>query len=132
FQVASSKFNQRYIYWQDKLHTVPTNPLALLRTPLLSPKAKLRLLAEPWIKPTSEDESVADFVRRRLGDEVLQSFVDPLATGIYAGDVEKLSVLSAFPKIKQLEISRGSIVKGFLAKIREKKSPTRLYSLSSG
>ncbi len=70
-----------------------TRLIPMLTTPLLSPTGKLRFLAERWVKPSnSKDESIGDFVRRRMGQQVLDRIVAPLAAGIYTGDVDLLSM----------------------------------------
>ena len=75
-----------------------TRLMPMLATPLLSPLGKLRFLAERWIKPRSQaevstdDESIGSFVRRRMGRQVLDRIVTPLAAGIYTGDIDRLSM----------------------------------------
>jgi oxygen-dependent protoporphyrinogen oxidase len=61
------------------------------------------------------DESIASFVRRRLGHEVLDYAVDPFISGIFAGDVETLSMAHAFPRVYALEREYGSLSKGLMA-----------------
>ena len=77
----------------------------MLTTPLLSPLGKLRFLCERWIgSPASDqDESVADFVRRRMGQEILDRLVGPLTAGIYTADVEKLSMQATMQPILEME-----------------------------
>ncbi len=95
---------------------LPRSPRELLRTPLLSPRARLRLLAEPFIHRAhrSTEESVAKFTRRRLGPEVLDYLVEPFVAGIFAGDPEQLSVRYAFPKLFELEQQYGSLFWGLI------------------
>ncbi len=85
----------------------------MLTTPLLSPIGKLRFLCERWIaaRPGSDDESVADFVRRRMGAEILDRLVGPLTAGIYTADVEKLSMLATMKTIAQMESEFGSLAR---------------------
>lgn len=110
--------SRRWVYMDGRLRALPASPPQLAGTDMLSWRAKLRLLAEPLSPraPQGTEESVADFVRRRLGDEVLRAFVAPLVTGIYAGDVEKLSLRAAFPKLAALE-DRGGIALGLAMKM---------------
>lgn len=112
--------NKRFIVRHGRPHTVPTGPLSALTTPLWSLAAKLRVLKEPWIKaaPADSEESVADFVRRRLGDELYRYAINPLVGGIYAGDPEKLSLRYAFPKLYALDQYDGGLIRGALAKMR--------------
>lgn len=89
----------------------PTRLLPMLRTPLLSPAGKLRLLAERWVprRTAPGDESIQSFVTRRLGRQVLQRIVQPLVGGIYTGDVAKLSMAATMPQFLQMERQHGSL-----------------------
>jgi protoporphyrinogen/coproporphyrinogen III oxidase len=111
---AAPAARNRYILRQGKLLALPLSPGAFLSTPLFSTLAKLRLLREPFIGRNREDidESVADFVRRRLGTEFLDRAINPFVAGVYAGDPEQLSVSAAFPKLHQLEQAHGSLILG--------------------
>ncbi|NNJ26759.1 protoporphyrinogen oxidase [Alienimonas chondri] len=84
-----------------------------LRSPTLTARHKLRLLTEPWRSRgpsgSEEDESIAAFVRRRLGQGVLERLAQPLAAGIYAGDAEKLSLAACLPQFAADERTRGRI-----------------------
>ena len=86
----------------------------MLTTPLFSTGAKLRLLREPFVGRCRDgvEESVAQFVERRLGREFLDRAIDPMVAGIYAGDPQALSVAHAFPRIKALEDEYGSLIRG--------------------
>jgi oxygen-dependent protoporphyrinogen oxidase len=133
-----------YIYFHHALHPVPMNPAALLQSKLLSTKAKFRLLREPFIARRREggEESLASFVRRRLGDEVLERLVAPFVSGVYAGDPEQLSVHASFARLAEFEAASGSIVNGAIKaaraaranKIKPARSlrPYRLCSFRSG
>ncbi|MEX0681765.1 MAG: protoporphyrinogen oxidase [Balneolales bacterium] len=111
---VSPDAKKRYVVRNGSMVAVPESPGKLVRTSLLSRHAKFRLLREPFIrrKRSSTDESVADFVRRRLGEEFLQWPVDALVGGIYAGDPEKLSIRHGFPRLAQLEEQHGSLLLG--------------------
>ncbi|RMG61370.1 MAG: protoporphyrinogen oxidase [Calditrichaeota bacterium] len=114
---------KRYVLRGGRLHPLPLSPLAFLTSPLFSWRAKFRLLREPWIKPAPPEveESVADFVRRRLGEEFLHYAVDPFVSGVYAGNPERLSLPVAFPKLHQLEQRYGSLIRGAVLGARERK-----------
>jgi oxygen-dependent protoporphyrinogen oxidase len=95
----------------------PTRLTSVLTTSLLSMSGKLRVLAEP-LQPTKKDESdesLAEFVRRRLGREFLDRIVQPLVGGIYTGDAEKLSVRATVPQVVAMERQYGSLLRGTLA-----------------
>ena len=86
-------------------------------------RAKLAVLREPFVAPRRDgkEESVAEFVVRRLGQEFLDHAIDALVAGVYAGDPYKLSVPQAFPKLGQLEARYGSLIKGQIFGARERK-----------
>lgn len=113
---------KRFIVRDGKLHAVPMNPIQAVTTTLWSFAGRLRVLREPFIGPAvNEDQSAADFVRRRLGEELYQYAINPLIGGIYAGDPEQLSLRYAFPKLYALEKNHGGLIRGGLAKMREAK-----------
>lgn len=87
-------------------------PIATTR--LLSPWGKLRLALERWVPPRREpgDESFAAFARRRLGREVFARLVQPLVSGIYTADPERLSMAAALPRFVELEGRYGSLTRG--------------------
>lgn len=91
----------------------PTRLLPFLLSPLFSWRAKLRMALEPLMPAGrgGEDESLADFARRRLGAEALESLVAPMLAGIFAGDPEKMSVKSTFPQLVEME-KRGGLARG--------------------
>jgi len=106
----------RLIYDRGRLVPAPMSPLALLRTPLLSTGGKLRLLAEPFIRRADAgDESVAEFIGRRLGKQVVEGLVGPFLTGVYAGDERELGAEAVFPALVEMERKSGSIVCGAIA-----------------
>ena len=100
---------RRFVVREGRLVALPTSLRAFVRTPLFSTRAKLRLLREPFMSraPLESEESVADFVVRRLGPEFLHYAVEPFVAGIYAGDPRQLSVAAAFPKLHALEQRYG-------------------------
>ncbi|WP_411282040.1 protoporphyrinogen oxidase [Gemmatimonas sp.] len=114
---ANPNANRRYIVRNGMLQSFPMTPPAMFGTRLFSLKAKLRVLLEPLVRTraTDADESVASFVRRRLGHEVLDYAVDPFISGIFAGDTETLSMMHAFPRVFDLERKYGSLSAGLMA-----------------
>jgi protoporphyrinogen/coproporphyrinogen III oxidase len=103
----------RYLVMRGKLRQVPLGP-ALLFSSLLSWSTKMRLLSEPFGRstPPADDESIAAFVRRKFGAELLDRLVAPMVAGIYAGDAERLSLRGAFPSLHEWETRFGSVVRG--------------------
>lgn len=99
----------------------PARFLPVLSSSILSPRGKLRLLAEPFLPRGSvADESVGRFVRRRFGREVLERLAQPLMGGIYGTDVELLSLGATMPKFLELERDHGSVTLGLRRKARAK------------
>jgi protoporphyrinogen/coproporphyrinogen III oxidase len=123
-RAASPDAQRRYIVKGGTPLAVPMSPVAMLRSPLLSLSAKLRVLREPFVarRTLSGDESVAAFITRRLGNEPLSWAVDPFVSGVYAGDPTQLSVSHAFPRLAALEREHGSLIRGMLAGARRARS----------
>jgi len=116
----------RYILVGGRLVPAPLAPPSLLTTPLFSAGTKWRLVTEILrrTQPPSEDESIAAFVRRKFGDELLDRLVAPFVSGVYAGDAERLSLRASFPKIHEFEAQYGSVLRGAM-KSRPEKGTTR-------
>jgi oxygen-dependent protoporphyrinogen oxidase len=113
----------RYVVRDKKPVAVPNSAGGFLTTPLFSLPAKLRVLAEPFIRraPNDVEESIAQFVQRRLGREFLDYAIDPLVAGIYAGNPQLLSVSQAFPKLHALEQRYRSLFLGQILGARARK-----------
>jgi protoporphyrinogen/coproporphyrinogen III oxidase len=96
----------------------PSRLMPLMTTPLISPMGKLRAALEPLIKVRKDpqDESVGDFVRRRLGKEVLDALAQPLIGGVYNADPDDLSVDACVPRFKEMERKYGSLLKAMAAR----------------
>ena len=117
------KAEARYVVRYRKPIEMPGSPLGFFTTHLFTAKAKLAVLREPFVPPRRDgkEESIAEFVVRRLGQEFLDHAIDALVAGVYAGDPYKLSVPQAFPKLAQLEARYGSLIKGQILGARERK-----------
>jgi oxygen-dependent protoporphyrinogen oxidase len=113
-QVAGDQASRRYVVRDDQLHPVPMSVSGFLNTDLLSWGGKLSLLLEPLRKPggVTDDEALSSFVTRRLGHEALTYLVNPMVAGIYAGDPNEMSALSAAEKFARWEREYGSVLKG--------------------
>lgn len=125
----------RYIWWDSQLRAVPRNVPQFLRSDLLSWFGKARLLFEPFVPRLEEEreETVTEFVRRRLGDEVLTRLIDPFVSGIYAGDPGQLGATAAFPKLTASERDTGSLLRAQLQAGRSgTQTVRRLCSFRSG
>lgn len=128
---------KRYLYRHEKLIPLPSNLWEICRTPWL-----LRMLWKPlwkeWSIPKGkqEDESVSEFAIRRLGVEIADTLIDPLVSGIYAGNSLNLSIKSCFPLLYQWEQEHGSLLRGaFVNKKKAESDPfirkIQQYSLFS-
>ncbi|OGX13928.1 MAG: protoporphyrinogen oxidase, partial [Nitrospirae bacterium RIFCSPLOWO2_12_FULL_63_8] len=102
----------------------PTRLGPFLRSGLLSWPGKLRLGAEIFVPRRREesDESMGGFFRRRLGREALERIIEPLMTGIYAGDAEQLSIQATFPRFPDMEREHGSLVRSMLGARRRQQA----------
>ncbi len=120
---SDPKAKNRYLVRGSKPVPLPDSAVKFFLSPLFTPAAKLRLLLEPFIprRRDGPEESVAEFVLRRLGREFLDRAIDPLVSGIYAGDPYRLSLPQAFPKLHALEQRYGSLIKGQILGARERK-----------
>jgi len=98
---AKATARRRYIQVKGNLHAVPVNPLDFIRTPLLPLKDKCSLIAGIFKKKISTDISIYDYVSQRFSPNIAQVLVDPFISGIYAGDIKRLHMASAFPKLKR-------------------------------
>lgn len=122
---TDERFRKTYVVRRGRLIRVPEGFVLLaparlwpvLRSTALSPRGRLRLALEPFIptRPPNGDESLASFVRRRLGAEVLERLAQPLAAGIYGADPERLSLGATMPRFLEMERRHGSVIRGLRA-----------------
>jgi oxygen-dependent protoporphyrinogen oxidase len=119
---ANAAAKKRYVVKNGSLHPLPMDLFALMKSRLWSWPGKLRLLKEPFVGRAKREETVGEFVRRRLGSEFLDYAVNPFVAGVYAGDPEQLSVQVAFPKLYALEERYGGLIKGMLLGRKERKA----------
>ncbi|MGH7897936.1 MAG: protoporphyrinogen oxidase [Candidatus Binatia bacterium] len=108
----------RFLYRDGRLHRVPTGPLELVSTGILSTRAKVGLLAEPLVPRRSAEgeESVREFVTRRLGAEIYDKVVAALLSGTFAGDGGRLAMRAVFPLLAEIEEEHGSVLLGLLVR----------------
>src|ERR1051325_1281745 len=100
---------------------IPTNVQSILKSRLVSWLGKARMGLD-FIQPAKAvdgDESLGTFVSRRLGREAYENLIEPLMSGIYAGDGDALSLASTFPYLRDLEIKYGSLARGALQMRRQ-------------
>ncbi|RJR14828.1 MAG: protoporphyrinogen oxidase [Nitrospiraceae bacterium] len=129
---SNENSKKRYIFLNEKLNALPESPPAFIKSDLLSWGGKLRMLLEYIAPKGPDDETVADFIIRRLGKEALEKLIDPMCSGIYAGDPYRMSIKSCFPRIKELEQQYGGLLKALLKIRKEKKKEAIVRSQESG
>lgn len=122
------------IYWKGKLHNlpegivlmVPTMIVPMMLSSLMSPIGKLRVGLELLIPKKNKpgDETLAQFVTRRFGRELLDKIAEPLVAGIHAGDPETMSIKASFPRFVEIEEEYRSLIKGMLSKKKQMTAAT--------
>jgi oxygen-dependent protoporphyrinogen oxidase len=125
---TNDEFRKTYIYWKGRLRElpegimlmIPTRFLPLLKSDLFSLSGKLRMGMELFIpkRKSGGDESLSEFVRRRLGQEIVERVAEPLVAGVHAENPDTMSIKSRFPRFVQMEDEYGSLIKGMIAKRR--------------
>lgn len=105
----------------------PGSFLPFIKSPIFSWRGKLRIALDLFISSRNDvtDESVADFVRRRLGKEAFERMAQPMIGGIYTSDAENLSLKATFPRFIEMEQEHGSIIKALIAQKRKSSQTSR-------
>ncbi len=129
---TNDAFRKTFVVCRGRLREVPEGFLlmapsrigSVLTTPILSPLGKLRLAWEYFVPRKAAgpdaDESLADFVRRRLGREAFERLVQPLVGGIYTADAERLSLRATLPRFLDMERDHGSLIRAARHEARTK------------
>ncbi len=134
---ANPEASKRFIVKNGELIPLPMSILDAIRTPLLSLEGKLRLFKEPFLSANpNREQSIAEFIERRLGKEILDYAINPFVAGIFANRPENLSLRHTFPQMDQLEEMYGSVIWGAIASSRrnnrDEKVKRRLISFKDG
>jgi oxygen-dependent protoporphyrinogen oxidase len=112
-QSADMRAARRYIFARGQLHGLGPSPLTILTSKLLSWRGKLRLLSEPFrAKGGHPGETVVEFATRRFGPEAAAMLMDPIVSGVHAGDPARLVMANCFPRIHAMEQDHGSVLNG--------------------
>jgi len=119
-----------YIMWNGRLHEIPEGVILMVPTRfmpfltggLFSLQGKIRMCMEVFVPRVKHegDESLADFVRRRFGQEALVKIAEPLAAGVHAGDPETMSLRATFPRFIEMEERHGSLIRGMVSMRRKR------------
>jgi len=114
----------RYIVKKGQLHKAPFSPGGLLSTDLVGLKSKLRILSEPFGRshPPDHEETVAEFIHRKFGQEVLDYLVDPIISTVFFSDARRMGMESGFPALVRWERENGSLARGAFAARGSKKT----------
>lgn len=116
---ADPNARYRYLYKEEALQRLPHNLFSFLTSPILK-EVVSALWHDLWTpKQSLSDESIYSFISRRLSPSIASNLMDPLVSGIYAGDIKQLSVRSCFPQLYAYEQQSGSIVKGLFKRKRK-------------
>jgi len=130
---SNENARKRYIFSDERLNLLPESVKDFMKSKILSLPGKFRIAYELIAPKGPEEESVAQFVIRRLGREALERLIDPMVSGVFAGDPYKLSIKSCFPRIKELEQEYGSLIRAMikLQKAKKKVAPAPGGTLTS-
>ena len=128
---ANHASRNRYVLRNQQLHAVPLSPFSLIGCSLISPIEKLRLLLEPFKSKMIGDVSVADFFSHRIGKSLTQVMVDAFVSGVWAGDISKLSMKLAFPRVYQGVADHGSLIK-YLRYVKKNSALKRIINFDEG
>ena len=110
--VAAKK---RYVFSEGQLHQLPEKPPQFLTSKLLSVPGRLRVIGEVFTRGTGKaDETLEEFGTRHLGREAFEKLIDPMASGVFAGDARNMSLKSCFPRIHEVESEYGSLIRGLI------------------
>ena len=124
---------RRFIFTGGELRQLPESPAKFMLSNFLSLPGRLRMLAEYFVPAADkDDETMEAFARRRVGREFFEKLLDPMASGVYAGDPAKMSIRSCFTKVYELERKYGGLLKGFAAIGREAKRSGRKVEAGPG
>ena len=114
---------RRFIYSNGRLHELKASILSFFLNGPLSVRGRMRIIGELWAPPTpkGEDTALSEFAIRRMGKEALEKLLDPMVSGIFAGDPYRMSLRASFPRIAELEDNYGGLTKAMLKISSEKK-----------
>lgn len=119
---ADACAQKRYVYSRGELHQLPEKPPQFLTSRLLTVPGRLRVIYEIIAGGTDNpDETLAQFATRRLGSEAFDRLIDPMASGVFAGNANELSLKSCFPRIHEIETEYGSLIRGLIKLQRKAK-----------
>ena len=113
---ATAASKNRFLVRNGQLHGISPNPAKIISSKYVSGGAKWRLFTESFRKAdkTKQEETVTSFVTRRFGAEIMEYVFEPVLSGIYAGNPDKLSIQEVLPMLPKWEKAYGSVTKGMM------------------
>ena len=112
---ADVSAKKRFVFSEGALHKLPEKPPEFFTSKLLSVPGRLRVIGEILSRRSNKpDESLEEFGTRHLGREAFEKLIDPMASGVFAGDARTMSVASCFPRIREVEDEYGSLIRGLI------------------
>jgi protoporphyrinogen/coproporphyrinogen III oxidase len=122
--IAGPARPNRYIFRHGELVGVPFSPAGMIATRLVGIAAKLRILADFFGSsfPPAREETLAEFVQRKFGTEVLENLVDPIVATVFLSEPERMGMESALPALVEFERAHGSISRGAIRARRSQKA----------
>jgi len=112
---ADVSAKRRFVFSEGRLHKLPEKPPEFFLSNLLSLPGRLRVAGEVFSgRAKKSDETLAEFGTRHLGREAFEKLIDPMASGVFAGDARKMSLKSCFPRIHEVESEYGSLIRGLI------------------
>lgn len=131
--VPSDAKAKRYIFCHGKLHPAPFSPVGIMSTDLIGMASKWRFLTEAFrsTQPPAREETLAEFVQRKFGADVLENVVDPVIATIFFGDARKMGMESAFPDLVDWERDLGSLMRGAFRARNERREAAKANATKS-
>lgn len=131
---SSDAARRRFLLIGGRLQEIPTSPGAFVKSGMLTPGAKIRMVGELFVPPRRDlgqaadkpetDETIAQFGTRRLGQNFTDVMLDPMVKGVFGGEATQLSLAAAFPRMVELEKDHGGLFKAMIALARKRKKKT--------
>jgi oxygen-dependent protoporphyrinogen oxidase len=130
---ATAASKHRFLIRNNQLHAVSPHPFKIMASSYLSRSSKWRLFTESFRKPApaTGEETVTDFVSRRFNKEIADYVFDPVLSGIYAGNPDRMSIAEVLPALPRWEREYGSVTKG-LMKNKEAMGGRKIISFKGG
>ncbi len=127
-QLVTSKpaAKRRYLFKDGGLHELPSGPGSFFKTPLLSGRAKRRIMTEPfrkYVQPAAggPEPTFEEFLAERIGSEATRTFAGAFVRGVYAAEIDELGAMSAFPRLASMCTEHGGLMRGMMARGKAKK-----------